>query len=138
MSAPRWFSGRTLAVVVAGGTVGVGLRALLIVPVDPAGPRILVPALTLAINVLGSFLLGVLVARLGESRPLWRAFCGTGVISGFTTYSAFAVQVISVGGASPWIGVVLVLLSLFGGALAAALGLSLGQRGVTGDGQEPV
>lgn len=128
MTAPRWFSGRTLALVIAGGAVGVVARALLTVPVDPAAPRILVPAITLAINILGSFLLGLIVARLGGTHPRWRAFLGTGVVSGFTTYSAFAVQVVSVGGASPWVGAALVIVSLFGGALAAAAGLSLARR----------
>ena len=48
---------------------------------------------TFAINVAGSFLLGVLVARRPPehwSRPL----LGTGVLGGFTTMSALAVQTV--------------------------------------------
>ena len=46
----------------------------------------------MGVNVLGSFVLGIVVGRLGDRHPLARAFLGTGVLGGFTTYSAFAVQ----------------------------------------------
>ena len=50
---------------------------------------------TLAVNVAGSFALGVLVyeARLtGRLGPRTRLLVGTGFLSSFTTYSAFAVE----------------------------------------------
>ncbi|MFD5828769.1 fluoride efflux transporter FluC [Lentzea sp. NPDC060358] len=40
------------------------------------------------INVLGSFLIGVLMGRV--PRPLVRAFFGVGVLGGFTTFSSYA------------------------------------------------
>ncbi len=46
---------------------------------------------TLAINVVGSFLLGLLVsADIGDAQA--RAVVGTGFLGGFTTYSTFSLQ----------------------------------------------
>lgn len=48
-------------------------------------------AITLAINAVGALLLGVLVARAPEGH--WsRSLVGTGVLGGFTTMSAVAVE----------------------------------------------
>ncbi len=41
-----------------------------------------------AINVLGSFLIGVLMGLV--PRPLVRAFFGVGLLGGFTTFSSYA------------------------------------------------
>lgn len=53
------------------------------------------PAATLFVNVVGSFLLGVL-ATAGEGKTLGghdlRAIVGTGVLGGFTTYSTFNLE----------------------------------------------
>ncbi|MCG8926791.1 CrcB family protein [Lentzea sp. CC55] len=42
------------------------------------------------INVLGSFLIGVLMGLV--PRPLVRAFFGVGLLGGFTTFSSYAVS----------------------------------------------
>lgn len=55
-------------------------------------------------------------------------FLGTGVMGGFTTYSAFAVQSITTSSASPYVGLALMAISLFGGVFAAVVGLALGRR----------
>jgi CrcB protein len=44
---------------------------------------------TLAINVVGSFLMGVLAGHFalrGDAPQLWRLFLTTGVLGGFTTF----------------------------------------------------
>jgi fluoride exporter len=46
---------------------------------------------TFAINVAGSFALG-LVAVLLKDRPAWALFLGVGVCGGFTTFSTFSVE----------------------------------------------
>ncbi|WP_242454504.1 fluoride efflux transporter FluC [Bailinhaonella thermotolerans] len=51
---------------------------------------------TLAVNVAGSLLIGVLMAVLAGGRaphPLARPFLGTGFLGGFTTFSAYALEI---------------------------------------------
>lgn len=54
------------------------------------------PIATMTANVVGSFLIGllaaVIVARAPENSENLRLFCMTGVLGGFTTYSAFALE----------------------------------------------
>lgn len=126
MTRATWFSPTILALVVAGGALGVAGRAALTVPIPQGAHPLVVPAVTMAINIVGSLLLGVVVGRLGDRHPHQRAFFGTGVLGGFTTYSAFAVHAVTLGSANPLAGLLLMALSVFGGALAAALGLQWG------------
>mgnify|MGYP002653821571 CR=1 FL=1 len=46
----------------------------------------------LAVNLVGAFLLGVADAVWRGRRPLTLAFWGTGVLGGFTTFSAFSLD----------------------------------------------
>ncbi len=117
-----------LALVVVGGAVGVALRSLIVVPFAAAPHPLVVPGATLAINLLGSFLLGVIVGALADRHPRARLFLGTGVMGGFTTYSAFAVQSVTVSSASPYVGLALIAVSVFGGVVAAGIGLGAGRR----------
>ena len=51
---------------------------------------------TLAVNVAGSFLMGLLIGWLtfkGNAPQEWRLFAATGVLGGFTTFSAFSLDV---------------------------------------------
>ena len=54
------------------------------------------PWATLAINALGSLLMGVLAGVLFKMAPQgqdqWRLLIGTGVLGGFTTFSAFSLE----------------------------------------------
>ena len=64
----------------------------------PWGPW---PMATFVVNIVGAFLLGVLLEALGRrgpdvgSRQRWRLLLGTGFLGAFTTYSALAVEVVS-------------------------------------------
>lgn len=52
---------------------------------------------TMIVNVTGAFAIGLLVAYLIDrpgSHPLARPFLGVGLLGGWTTYSAFAVDLI--------------------------------------------
>jgi fluoride exporter len=49
---------------------------------------------TFAINVVGSFVLG-LVAATCKDRPAWQLLLGVGVCGGFTTFSTFSVEVLA-------------------------------------------
>jgi len=89
------------------------------------------PWATLVVNLLGCLVLGFLVGRVfdrSEGPPWLRPFLATGVLGGFTTYSAFAVETVQlaeagrVGTAAGY-----VLASVAGGVLAAAVGQRLGR-----------
>lgn len=75
---------------------------------------------TLAVNVLGSLVMGLLVgwfAHRGDPGLPWRLFLTTGILGGFTTFSTYSVDVTQlVRAGAPGTG----LVYLFG-TLAAAL-----------------
>lgn len=135
MALPRWFSVPALLLAMAGGAGGVAARAALTVPFAEDAHPLVVPAITLVVNVVGAFGLGVVVGSLGDRHPRWRVFLGTGVLGGFTTYSAFAVHVVSTSSVSPVVGLALAAVTLFGGAIAAAAGLGAGRRIVGAPGE---
>lgn len=87
---------QNIALVAIGGAVGsvarylVGIGALrLFGPDFPVG--------TLAVNIVGSFLMGVfieLVALKFDGSPALRLLIATGFLGGFTTFSAFSLDVV--------------------------------------------
>jgi fluoride exporter len=127
---PQPVDPRTLLIVAAGGAVGVFARAAILAPASAD----VVPWATLAVNVAGSFMLGVVVGSLGDRNPALRAFLGTGALGGFTTYSAFAVQSATML-AQPWLASALMAASLAAGVVGAAAGLFLGRRLVDAPGE---
>lgn len=128
-----------LAVVVAGATIGVLLRELLLLPFSALAEStvIALPLATMAVNVIGSFAIGAVAGALGTRHPIARAFLGTGVIGGFTTYSAFAVQSASLFSGAPLIGIGLAVIAVLLGLFAAALGVRLTDRPADGDPSGP-
>ncbi|MDN3311442.1 CrcB family protein [Microbacterium oryzae] len=114
-----------LPLVCVGGAVGVTARHLLTLL---AGEGAMVPVIAL-INVTGSLLLGVVAGACGARHARWRAFLGTGMLGGFTTYSAFAVQVAeALRGPQPLAAVAAALALLAVAVVAAAVGLAIGLR----------
>lgn len=92
-----------LGLVVAGGMLGTAARAGLSLLAGDALGAWFVPA----INLVGAFALGLLIGALARraTTPRSRAlqqFAGTGVLGGFTTYSALAVE--SADPALLWLG----------------------------------
>ena len=82
---------------------------------------------TVGINVLGSFLLGLLVAEQWFSRDV-REGIGVGFLGGFTTFSTFSVQaVLEADAGEPGKALLYVFASVAGGLLAATAGYSLGR-----------
>lgn len=56
------------------------------------------PWSTLTVNVAGGFLIGAFVVLIGEKlggSPEWRTFLTTGVLGGFTTFSAFSLDMLT-------------------------------------------
>lgn len=120
-----------------GGALGTGGRAALSIALpEPAGW----PTGTFVVNILGAFLLGAFVASLAGSRlpshrrELLQLLLGTGVLGGFTTYSALATDTVELLRAAPGTGVAYLAGTLVLGGLASAAGLLTGQRraGATG------
>ncbi len=85
---------------------------------------------TLAVNLLGSFLLGVLVpiALRGALSDQMRLVLGVGVMGGFTTYSTFNLEVLTLAQQGNGAHAALYALGTLVGCLAAgAAGLWLGR-----------
>lgn len=86
---------------------------------------------TLTVNVLGAFLLGVLVAVTTERLLLdqnWRIGLGIGFLGSFTTFSTYAYESVRLAEDSAW---ALTLANVFGmvvlGLTAAIAGLAVGR-----------
>ncbi len=78
--------------VALGGALGASARFL--VGVQLARPGF--PVAVLGVNVLGSFLMGLLVVWLGQrGLTQWQPFLLTGLLGGFTTFSAFSLETVT-------------------------------------------
>jgi fluoride exporter len=125
---PVHLSWASIGLVAVGGMVGTGLRYLITV-VTPQWSG--VPVATLGINVVGAFLLGVLLELLakrsidaGWSRRI-RLAVGTGGLGGFTTYSALATDTAILAAAHPGQAAGYALGTVMLGAVASAAGIWL-------------
>ena len=82
---------------------------------------------TVGINIVGSFLLGLLAAEPWFSRDV-REGLGVGLLGGFTTFSTFSVQIVlEVEAGEPGRAAVYLVASVLGGVAAAAAGFWLGR-----------
>jgi fluoride exporter len=83
---------------------------------------------TVGINIIGSFLLGLLAAEHWFSRDVREAL-GVGFLGGFTTFSTFSVQIVlDVDGGEPWRAFGYLVASVVGGIAAATCGYVLGRK----------
>ncbi|HMB85378.1 MAG TPA: fluoride efflux transporter CrcB [Methylomirabilota bacterium] len=126
-----------LALICLGGAVGTGARYLLGgVVARWAGPDF--PYGTLLINVLGSFLIGV-VQQVGLTSLLipdtLRLVLAVGVMGGFTTYSSFSYETIRLLEAGSWLAASVYVALTTALCLACCVaGLSLGRVLIEGKG----
>ena len=118
----------SLFLVMAGGAVGSGARFLtgrallsLLGPEYPWG--------TLTVNLFGGFLMGALVgtlARLSVPGENWRLLLAVGVLGGFTTFSAFSLDTVTMIERGDMLPAALyVLVSVIGSCVALFAGLSV-------------
>jgi CrcB protein len=81
-------------IVFLGGGIGSALRHT----VNISAPRMLGTAFpygTLSINISGSFVMGLVAgyfAFRGDASQSWRLFLTTGILGGYTTFSAFSLD----------------------------------------------
>ncbi len=117
---------RSAALVLVGGTIGTLARWAV---AEWLATTAAWPWPTFVVNVLGSLALGVVVARVSRPDDPRRLLLGTGLLGGFTTYSAFAVETdqlfrddqIALAVLYPLTAVAL-------GSVAAIIGMALGRR----------
>ena len=79
----------------AGGAIGAGLRHLVNEAFVARGLHAF-PWATLTVNVVGSLIMGLLAGMFAERSqfgPDVRVFLTTGILGGFTTFSAFSIDV---------------------------------------------
>lgn len=106
-----------VAIVATGGAVGTAGRYAVSLGAPSTSD---LPWTTLVVNLVGAFLLGLLLESLSRTgaetphRRVVRLGLGTGVLGGFTTYSALALEVVEL---------------LVDGELARALGYGVGSVG---------
>ncbi len=121
-------TGRRRVAVAAGGAVGAAGRALVVELVEATNVDLLWA--TFSVNILGSLLLGYLVARhaaRARSSPFLIPFAGVGVLGAFTTFSLFSTEVFELTRSGDWaIAVVYAFGSLAVGFVAALAGVRFG------------
>ncbi len=88
---------KLLLLASAGGAIGAGARYLMSVGIHRlVGRGAVFPWETLTVNIIGCFLMGVIIEALAlrftGSLEL-RTFLATGILGGFTTFSAFSLDV---------------------------------------------
>lgn len=123
MPAPGFLHASLL--VAFGGGTGAWLRFV-------AGrlvPSAQFPWATFSVNLLGSLAMGLLVGWLvrgGQASETWRLALGVGLLGGFTTFSAFSLELVQLAQRDQWLSAALYAsLSLAGGVAGLLAGLAL-------------
>jgi len=120
-------SWQTILAIGSGGFIGAISRAYLNGLINHKVPHAL-PFGTLGVNLIGSFIMGVLIAYFMYSSFSihTKSFLTTGILGALTTYSTFAIEsfLLFEGGS---IGLALLNMSLnvFGSVISAGLGYSI-------------
>ncbi len=119
-----------LIAVAAGGALGSVLRYLVGI-----GAAALFGATfpwgTVAVNIAGSVVIGVLGGALDAGMHLpvvWRLFLITGILGGFTTFSAFSLDTGLLWGRAPVLAMLYLALTVCGGLAAFALCFTAARR----------
>ena len=116
-----------LAAIFVGGGIGSVLRyAVTLVVTQRFGPGF--PWATFAINITGSLIIGA-VFELSQTRalgvtPLVRIFLMTGVLGGYTTFSTFSLDMVTLAGERA------TMLALFYGAGSVIIGFIAAFAGI--------
>jgi CrcB protein len=130
---PAHLSVGNILLVGVGGAVGSALRAEVAVLVPPwLGVQLGI----FGVNLAGAFLLGLLLELLAEHGPDvgWsrrlRLIVGTGVLGGFTTYSALASGTAALAAVRPGLAAGYGLATVLAGGLASVVGIAVSRHGL--------
>jgi len=113
-----------IALAAIGAVVGSSARygVSLLMPTNDSSH---IPYATLSVNIFGSLVIGVCATIAGVmASEMRRTFLVTGVLGGFTTFSAFAVETVQMA-SHPLQSVVYVLATVLGGIAATHIGTKL-------------
>jgi CrcB protein len=117
--------------VVLGGAIGTCLRFLVGRCTESAFPSLEFPGATLFVNILGCLVIGAIAAlsARGATSHEVRLFIITGILGGFTTFSAFGLETASLLRAGHiGLAVTYVSSSVIGGIAAVMIGLRLTEK----------
>jgi len=86
-----------------------------------------VPFATLTVNIIGSFIIGLLIGLFLIYTPnvLLKVFLVTGFLGALTTYSTFAIESYMLLNSNFWYGILNIVLNVFGTIIAAGSGYKL-------------
>ncbi|MBZ5961309.1 fluoride efflux transporter FluC [Leuconostoc gasicomitatum] len=116
-----------LVIVGLGGGIGGSMRYMLsLIPI--IGHMFLI---TMVINWLGALLLaifGVYISQVSKQLSLWPPFIGTGILGGFTTFSAMILQINQSASHNYLIAGGYVFFTIFGGIIMVNIGRKIGKQ----------
>ena len=120
------FSPSTVIAIGAGGAVGAITRFYVGLQIVKHFPHE-IPLATLTVNIVGSFIIGLLVGLFLYLTPsdIIKGFLITGFLGALTTYSTFAIESFMLLNNNFWYGILNIILNLFGTILAASGGYKL-------------
>jgi len=122
---------KVLSVILVGlgGLIGSVLRYLIAVLYSRHSPSTAIPYGTLTVNIVGCLVIGIvygLSERFHLLTPNWRLFLATGICGGFTTFSSFAYENVTMLQQSNYIGFAVYSISSFVLSLLSAFaGISI-------------
>ena len=119
-------SWQTLIAVGSGGFLGAVLRFYTAFHIAKIFPH-QIPLATLSVNIVGSFIIGILAALFMTFTPSneLRAFLITGFLGALTTYSTFALETYFLFNSSIYFAIINILLNVFGTIISVAIGYKL-------------
>ena len=121
-------SWQTILAIGSGGFIGAVLRAYLNGLISHKLPHD-IPIGTLSVNLLGSFIMGILVAYFMYSSYFSlhvKSFLSTGILGALTTYSTFAIEsFLLLEGGSIVLAFTNMFLNVFGTVIMAGVGFYL-------------
>ena len=120
------FNLTTALAVGCGGFLGAVLRFYVGVEMVKHFPHE-VPLATLTVNLIGSFIIGLLIALFVTYTPntYIKLFLVTGFLGALTTYSTFAIESFMLLNSNFWYGILNIVLNVIGTIIAAGTGYKL-------------